>query len=65
MLFRVALHGLRLGHVETYNGFFCDDSGDLVLGWKDGPSATVPRGDAIATLRHLYCAVAPPGYVEV
>jgi hypothetical protein len=26
MLFRVALHGLRLNYVETYGGFFVDDS---------------------------------------
>lgn len=65
MLFRVALHGLRLGYVETYNGFFCDDTGDLSLGFRGGPSATVPRAEAIRALHHLYCAVAPPGYIEV
>lgn len=26
-LFRIALHGLRLGYVETYGGFFVDDRG--------------------------------------
>jgi hypothetical protein len=64
-LFRVALHGLRLGYVETYGGFFCDDSADLTIGVVGGPRASVPRPDAVAVLEQLYDAVAPPGYAEV
>jgi len=65
MLFRVALHGLRLGHVETYGGFFCEDREDLVLGVRGAALARVPRERALEVLEELYCAVAPPGYVEV
>jgi hypothetical protein len=68
MLFRVALHDLRLNYVETYNGFFIDDSGDdLKLGVRalDRPRfVTVPRADARALIERLYRAVAPPGYTE-
>jgi hypothetical protein len=71
MLFRVGLHGLRLGYVETYGGFFIDDlwSADerVLLGIRDEQERhliAVARSQAIETVAQLYRAVAPPGYVE-
>jgi hypothetical protein len=66
LLFRVPLHGYRLGRVETYGGFFCDDSdaAGVTLGVRGGPVTTVPRAHASAVLEALYRAVAPPGYRE-
>jgi NAD(P)H dehydrogenase (quinone) len=72
MLFRVALHGLGLGYVETYGGLFVDDhlpnadrAIEIGLRTPSGrASISVPRGEAIAVIEHLYRAVAPPGYVE-
>jgi hypothetical protein len=71
MLHRVALHGLRLGYVETYGGFFVDDRADsrdsVELGIRT-PGAkhavSVPRTEALTVLERLYRAVAPPGYRE-
>ena len=67
MLFRVALHELRIGYVETYGGFAVDDhagDGDVVLGLRGGASLRVPRDEAPALIERLYRAVAPAGYVE-
>jgi len=68
MLFRVALHDLRLNHVETYGGFFVDDSGeDIAIGLHlagERRSIRIPRTEARDVIERLYRAVAPPGYTE-
>ena len=70
MLFRVALHGLRLGYAETYGGFFADDRGeDVRLGLRGekgrAPVAvTFTRSDALEIVERMYRAVAPSGYRE-
>ncbi len=68
MLFRVALHDVRLNYVETYGGFFIDDSGtDVEIGIRSGDarySVVIPRDQAVPTIERLYAAVAPPGYTE-
>jgi hypothetical protein len=67
-LFRVALHGVRLGYIETYEGFFVDDRGDKVrIGLRKGETRSeiaVDRDAALGALERLYRAVAPPGYRE-
>ncbi|MBX3157806.1 MAG: flavodoxin family protein [Deltaproteobacteria bacterium] len=70
-LYRLALHGLRLGYIETYGGAFFDDragtSPDVTLGIRRGRDRTaidLPRADALALIERIYRAVAPPGYVE-
>ncbi|MBX3215071.1 MAG: hypothetical protein KF850_23755 [Labilithrix sp.] len=68
-LFRLGLHGLRLGYVETYGGFFVDDRGDgpLRVGLRLGgtrASVLVRRDAAFALFEGLYRAVAPAGYTE-
>jgi hypothetical protein len=70
MLFRAALHGLRLGYVETYGGLFIDDDAagrDIQLGIRTPAGKTavrVPASDALAMIERLYRAVAPDGYRE-
>lgn len=71
MLFRVGLHALRLGYVETYGGFFVDDRGDssapVLVGVRAGVerhSISIPRLDAMTVIEKIYRAVAPPGYTE-
>ncbi|MBX3226403.1 MAG: NAD(P)H-dependent oxidoreductase [Labilithrix sp.] len=66
MLYRVALHGLRLGWVETYGGLYTDDRGDaLRIGLRAGAAPlVVPRAEALRFVEELYRAVAPAGYVE-
>jgi multimeric flavodoxin WrbA len=69
MLFRIGLHGLRLGYVETYGGFFVDDRGDgpVQIGVRDGTareSVSVARDAALALVERMYRVVAPVGYVE-
>jgi hypothetical protein len=68
MLFRAGLHGLQLNHVETYGGFFLDDSGpDLQLGIHVSHgrfAVALPRAEALATIERIYRAVAPAGYTE-
>ncbi len=65
MLFRAALHRFRLGWLETYGGFTCDDSGRAIrLGLRGGGWTSIDRAAATATVDTLYRAVAPPGYVE-
>ena len=67
-LFRVALHGVRLGYIETYEGLYIDDRDvDVRIGLRQGEARTetrVARSEALATLERLYRAVAPPGYRE-
>jgi NAD(P)H dehydrogenase (quinone) len=73
MLFRAALHGLRLGYVETYGGMFVDDrpprsDGAIEIGLRtpSGRAAIgIPRSEAIAVIEQLYRAVAPRGYCEL
>ncbi|MFO0737718.1 MAG: flavodoxin family protein [Labilithrix sp.] len=72
MLYRLGLHGYRLGYVETYEGFFVDDRGDgpvrIGLRKPELPhqpvSVAVPREAAPALIERLYRAVAPANYVE-
>ncbi len=68
MLFRVALHGVRLGYVETYGGLFVDDRGDGVrVGLRNGTDAAsveIPRADTLGAIERLYRAVAPGDYRE-
>jgi multimeric flavodoxin WrbA len=63
MLFRVGLHGLWLGYLETYGGLFWDDRGGYRLGVRGAAAALDPR-TAAATIEALYLAIAPPGYTE-
>jgi len=65
-LFRVALHGYRLGYVETYGGFFYDDRepGTFRLGLRGGESVELDRPAIEALVEQLYRAVAPAGYTE-
>ncbi len=71
MLYRVALHGMRVGYAETYGGFFIDDRDDVVvrIGLR-GPKGAEPavvevsRERAPETIERMYRAVAPPGYRE-
>jgi NAD(P)H dehydrogenase (quinone) len=69
MLFRVALHRLALGYVETYGGFFIDDRGDgpVVCGIRSGierHSVSFDREQMLELIEHIYRAVAPARYVE-
>ena len=70
MLYRVALHGLRVGYAETYGGFFIDDRDDVVRVGVRGPKGTEPvavevsRERAPETIERMYRAVAPLGYRE-
>jgi hypothetical protein len=67
-LFRIALHEIKLGYIETYGGVFFDDrQGDLVVGVRGErtrPSVKFERADALAFVEALYRAVAPFGYRE-
>jgi hypothetical protein len=65
MLFRVALHDYRLGYVETYGGFYYDDTtGAHRFGVRGGGSIELDRIEIAAAVERIYRAVAPPGYVE-
>ena len=59
MLFRTALHGFRMGYLETYGGFFYDDRSGMRIGIGD---ASIPADPA--SLERLYRAVAPDDYRE-
>ncbi len=70
-LFRLGLHGLRLGYVEVYGGMFFDDhagtSNGVHLGLRrDNQRETivVARAQALALVERIYRAVAPSSYVE-
>jgi NAD(P)H dehydrogenase (quinone) len=64
-LFRLGLHDLRLGQIETYGGITFDDhaGGDLDVG-LGAATFRIPRADALAFVERFYRAVAPPGYTE-
>ncbi|MEO8702354.1 MAG: hypothetical protein ABI867_20080 [Kofleriaceae bacterium] len=68
MLFRVALHGFRLGYVETYEGLYVDDSHrDVRIGIRTAGRRVfceLARDQALAAIEQLYRAIAPPGYRE-
>jgi alpha-beta hydrolase superfamily lysophospholipase len=66
MLFREALHGVRLGYLETYGGFYTDDGagGDLRLGIRGKGAVTIPAAEAMSVIEKLYHAAAPDGYTE-
>lgn len=72
MLFRAALHNLRLGYIETYGGLYIDDNPpradravELGLRTESGrTSIVVPPDEALGVIEQLYRAVAPPGYRE-
>jgi hypothetical protein len=74
MLFRVGLHGLRLGYIETYEGLYVDDShrDDILhdhvrIGIRTQGRrvhADLDRSEALAAVERLYRAIAPPGYRE-
>ena len=69
MLFRLGLHGLRVGYTETYGGFFVDDRDPAIriglrIPFAEPAEVLVPRGDAPGVLERLYRAVAPEGYTE-
>lgn len=67
-LFRIALHEVKIGYVETYGGVFFDDrEGDLtvgVRGERERVSVKFERADALGFLEAVYRAVAPAGYRE-
>lgn len=65
MLFRVALHGYRLGYLETYEGFYYDDAGEHIrFGVRGGGDVSLDPQRAAQATETLYRAVAPDGYVE-
>lgn len=64
MLFRIGLHDLRLGYIETYGGVYVDDTTDLRIGIRGGASITIPRAEALGVIERLYRSVAPPNYRE-
>ena len=70
MLYRLALHGLRVGYAETYGGFFADDRGDDVRmgvraeGDRPGGEVMIARAEALGAIERMYRAVAPAGYRE-
>jgi hypothetical protein len=68
MLFRAALHGYRLGYIETYGGAFLDDRSDYALVGirtkEKKVSMALKRADLPALVEAMYRAVAPPGYRE-
>lgn len=68
MLFRAALHGYRLGYVETYGGAFLDDRGEYALigirTKEKKVSMAVKKADIATIVERMYRAVAPPGYRE-
>jgi len=67
-LYRVALHGVRLGYIETYEGLYIDDRDDDVrIGLRKGDARAetrIARSEALSTIERLYRAIAPPGYRE-
>lgn len=65
MLFRIALHDYAVGYLETYGGFFYDDTGGRYrLGLRGGAAVDLDRAEMAAAVERLYRAVAPAGYVE-
>jgi hypothetical protein len=64
MLFRLALHGYRLGYLETYGGFYYDDRDGFRLGLRGADSVALTREQMAEVVETVYRAVAPEGYVE-
>lgn len=65
MLFRIALHGYRVGYLETYGGFFYDDRDGHRFGLRGGGELRFDdQASCARAVEQLYRAVAPPGYVE-
>lgn len=65
MLFRIALHDYAVGYLETYGGFFYDDTGGAHrLGLRGAGAIELERSELAAAIERLYRAVAPPGYTE-
>jgi hypothetical protein len=64
MLFRIALHGLRLGYLETYGGLWWDDRGGYRLGIRGTPGIELDAREVGVVVERLYRAVAPPGHRE-
>ena len=64
-LFRLPLHGFRLGYLETYGGFFYDDRGaDIRFGVREKDNTVIARSEATRAVEVVYRAVAPPAYRE-
>ena len=64
-MFRVALHGFRIGYVETYGGFFYDDRGGAYrLGVRGAGEVTLAADAIEGAVERIYRAVAPDGYAE-
>ncbi len=65
LLFRLPLHGFRLGYAETYGGLFWDDrDGASRLGVRGLDALDLPPADRLPTVDALYRALAPPHYRE-
>jgi NAD(P)H dehydrogenase (quinone) len=64
MLFRVGLHGMRLGYLETYGGLWWDDRDGYQIGLRGGPRATIGERELVPVLERLYRAIAPEGHRE-
>ena len=64
MLFRIGLHGLRLGYLETYGGLQWDDRDGYRLGVRGAGWVSFDEREIGAVVERLYRAVAPPGYTE-
>ena len=69
MLYRIALHGMRLGYVETYGGFYCDDgqgADDTIhFGIRHRGAIEIPRPFALEWIEETYRAIAPASYEEL
>ena len=65
-LYRVALHGYRLGYLETYGGFYWDDRAPegCRIGLRGGEHVALEAHAVGETVEGLYRAIAPEGYVE-
>ncbi len=63
-LFRLALHGYRIGYLETYGGFFYDDRAGYRFGLRSGGELALEAAAVPAVVEELYRAVAPDGYIE-
>ncbi len=65
MLFRIALHGGRLGYLETYGGLCYDDRGGVRrLGVRGLGEVELPAETWLQSIAEIYRAVAPEGYRE-
>jgi hypothetical protein len=65
MAFRAALHGFRIGYLETYGGLFYDDrDGRYRLGVRGAGEVTLTAAEIQGAVERIYRAVAPEGYTE-